>query len=456
MKKILLIIRREYLTRVKKRSFIVMTILGPILMAAAVVIPLYLATRANEVKTVSILDETGLFTAHFKDSDNFRFHELVSDIQSAKKGLVKSGDYALIYIPATQVTLPSNAIIYAQNTVNINLQSYVKNVMSRQVEEMKLQAKLHDIQSGKDQPVDVSEILKSIQTTIDINTLKIGEDGTESKSYTEINMALGMFAGILIYLFIFMFGSQVMRGVIEEKTSRIVEVIVSSVRPFQLMMGKIIGVGLVGLTQFMLWVVLTFVIVTGVTATITPRQIKDKVTGEVLKTNKPISPVNSESLTLAQGTSGDGTNEVLQAINSVDFPVMIGSFLFFFLAGYLLYSALFAAIGGAVDNEADTQQFIAPITIPLILAIILAQFIIQDPDGPLSFWFSIIPFTSPVVMMIRIPFGVPWIQVILSMVLLILGFLATTWIAAKIYRTGILMYGKKVNYKELWKWLRQG
>jgi ABC-2 type transport system permease protein len=450
MRKIFLIIRREYLTRVKQRSFIVMTILGPLLMAATIVIPVYLATRANETKSVSILDETGIFFEKFHDSENFKFHYLVSDIQSAKKSFAQSGDYALVYVPKTEVTLPTNAIIYAENTVNISLQTYVKNVMGKQIEELKLQAKLRDLQTGNKEPVSVDDILRSIKTSIDINTLKIGEDGQESRSYTEVNMVLGMFSGILIYFFIFMFGSQVMRGVIEEKTSRIVEVIVSSVKPFQLMMGKIIGVGLVGLTQFLLWVVLTFGIVTVVTSAMTTKEIKDTTTGQILKHDEPAA----DALTTVQNEPKQGTNEVLEAIHSVDFPVMIGSFLFFFLVGYLMYAALFAAIGGAVDSEADTQQFMFPITIPLILALVLSQVIIQDPDGPLSFWFSIIPLTSPVVMMIRIPFGVSFLQVILSMALLILGFLGTTWLAAKIYRTGILMYGKKVNYKELWKWIR--
>jgi len=246
----------------------------------------------------------------------------------------------------------------------------------------------------------------------------------------------------------------VMRGVIEEKTSRIVEVIISSVKPFQLMMGKIIGVGLVGLTQFLLWVVLTFGIVTVVTTIMTTKGEKKSTTEQIIQQQKAINPAASKALTEQMGSSSEEMGGVMEAINSVNFPVMIGAFLFFFLVGYLMYAALFAAIGGAVDSEADTQQFMLPITIPLILSIIMAQYIIRDPDGPISFWFSIFPLTSPVVMMIRIPFGVPYLQVILSMVLLLLGFLGTTWLAGKIYRTGILMYGKKVSYKELWKWIR--
>ena len=454
MKKILLIIRREYLTRVKKRSFIIMTILGPLLMAGIVIVPIYIATTTNETKQVAVIDETGLFYEKFKMSDNIRFHYLETDIKSAKENFGKSDDYALLYIPRTEIALPVNAILYAGTQININVKSYIRNVMSKRIEDLKLEAQLRDITNGNSSQVDLDNLLRSIKTSVDISTIKIGSDGEEEKSYTEVSMVLAIFGAILIYFFIFMFGSQVMRGVIEEKTSRIVEVIISSVKPFQLMMGKIIGVAMVGLTQFALWVVFTFIIITAVTSTFTgktmsqenPKQLTEQLTGG-------FDPGQVISLP-GEPQQEEMTNEVMAAISSIDFPVMIGSFLFFFLFGYLMYAALFAAIGGAVDSGADTQQFILPLTAPLILAIVMAQFIVQDPDGPMAFWLSIVPFTSPVVMMIRIPFGVPFYEVAISMTLLLLGFLATTWVAAKIYRTGILMYGKKVSYKELWKWIR--
>jgi len=454
MKKILLIIQREYLTRVRKRSFVVMTILGPLLMAATIIVPVYLATRMNETKTVAVLDESGVFRGKFKDTEHMKFHAVEGDITTAKVDFAKSGEDALVYIPKTEVTLPSNALIYSGKSVNINITSYVRDVMRKRVEELKLEAQLRGIQTTGDKPVSVDDILRSIKTNIGINTIKIGEDGKETKSFTEVNMVLGMFTSLLIYFFIFMFGSQVLRGVIEEKSNRIVEVIVSSVKPFQLMMGKIIGVGLVGLTQFLLWVVLTFGIVTVVTSSITPKDMKKTATEQVL--HQPgISPEMSSALSSdAEGESDQDMGVVMEALQTINFPVMIVAFIFFFVFGYLLYAALFAAIGGAVDNEADTQQFMLPVTVPLILAIVMAQYVVQNPDGPLAFWFSIIPFTSPVIMMIRIGFEVPVAEVILSVVLLILGFLGTTWLAAKIYRTGILMYGKKVNYKELWKWIR--
>jgi len=455
MKKIFLIICREYLTRVKKRSFIIMTILGPLLMAAVFIVPIYLATVSNESKTVAVLDESGFFYEKFKDSENIKFHYLVSDLNAAKQSFAKSDDYALLFIPKTEVSLPENAIIYAKSQVNIMVKSYIKDVMSRQLEELKLEAKIRDIQPSTSGKITMDDILRSIKTNVDISTIKIGSNGKEEKSYPEVSMVLGIFSGILIYFFIFLFGSQVMRGVIEEKTSRIIELIISSVKPFQLMMGKIIGVGLVGLTQFLLWVILTFGLVTIVTSSFSTR-FKSKapteqfMTGQnqIIYADKPVSTPNPEK------NNKDNVNEVLDAINTIDFPVMLSSFLFFFLFGYLLYAALFAAIGSAVDSEADTQQFMLPITIPLIFSFVMAQYIMQEPQGPMAFWFSIIPLTSPVIMMVRIPFGVPYLQVVLSMVLLLLGFLGTTWIAAKIYRTGILMYGKKVNYKELWKWIR--
>jgi ABC-2 type transport system permease protein len=443
------------MTRVKKRSFIVMTILGPLLMAAIVIVPVYIATMSNELKTLSVIDETGFFFGKFKDSESIRFHYLVSDIGSAKASFTKSGDYALLYIPKTELTLPTSAILYSKSQVNMNVKSYIKNVMGKRVEELKLEAKIKDLKLSDDAKLTTDDILRSIKASVDISTIKIGDEGKEEKSYPEVSMILGMFSGILIYFFIFLFGSQVMRGVIEEKTNRIIEVIISSVKPFQLMMGKITGIGLVGLTQFLLWVILTATIVTIATSSFSSK-IKPSAATEQLMQSQTKGMTAMQLTNAADSTkvTGEQSNEVINAIESIDFPVMIGMFLFFFLFGYLLYAALFAAVGSAVDSEADTQQFMLPLTVPLILSIVMAQYVIQEPQGPLAFWFSIIPLTSPVIMMIRIPFGVPYPQIILSMTLLVGGFLGATWLAAKIYRTGILMYGKKVSYRELWKWLR--
>ncbi len=441
MNKTSLIIRREYLTRVRKRSFIIMTILGPLLMAAIMIVPIYVSQLSGEEKKIAVLDETGLFYQRFTDTDNMKFRHVHGALEAEKAQFRAQDNYALLYIPKTELSVPNGAFLYSDKQPNINVKTYIQDVMKKEIEILKLQA------SGIDQ-----NILESVKTKVSLVTIKLDDGGKEEKSYTELSMVIGMFSGILIYFFIFLFGSQVMRGVIEEKTNRIVEIIVSSVKPFQLMLGKIIGIALVGLTQFGLWVILTFGIVTAFQSA-----YSDKIDAAKAKEMlmKQAAPVGTQAADNREAVAEDnGVGEVFAAIQSINFLVIIGSFLFFFLGGYLLYAALFAAIGAAVDNEADTQQFMLPVTVPLILAIVMAQFVINNPEGPASFWFSIIPFTSPVIMMIRIPFGVPLTDLILSMVLLVLGFLATTWLAAKIYRTGILMYGKKVDYKELWKWIR--
>ena len=468
MNKIFLIIQREYLTKVKKKSFIVMTILGPILMASLFVLPVYLASRQDDNQMISVLDETGLFFSKFENNENYTFIPVITDLQEAKETLTKQGNFLLLHIPATQLNIPDNAIIYSDKQPTLNLKGYISGVMSRELEKHKLAAEIRKeilrntpgYQVGSDTTAEdlMSEtILKNIRTDVKITTYKTDETGNEQKSYTELTMVVGYVGSIMIYMFIFLFGAQVMRGVIEEKTSRIVEVIVSSVKPFQLMMGKVLGVALVGLTQFLLWIAFTFIIITAIQAAF-PDQFKKtpieqtKIAGQNIALPNEAVPTAPNAITA--DTGNDKLNEVFEAFSSINLPVMIMAFLFYFLFGYLLYAALFAAIGSAVDNETDTQQFMVPITVPLILSLIVAQTVIQNPESPLAFWLSMIPLTSPVIMMVRIPFGVPTWEIILSGTLLILGFFFTTWLAAKIYRTGILMYGKKSNYRELWKWIR--
>ena len=279
------------------------------------------------------------------------------------------------------------------------------------------------------------------------------ENGQAEESSTELSMVLGMFGGIMIYFMIFMFGAQIMRGVIEEKTNRIVEVIVSSVKPFQLLMGKIIGVGLVGLTQFALWIVFTISIIT-VFKTAFPEKF-------TMKQTEIVSPQNSKMLSAKEvvaqkelSSNNDGVNKVLKAFSRYNFVEIILCFIFYFIGGFLMYGTLFAAIGSAVDSESDTQQFMLPITLPLIFSIVMAQYVIMNPQGSLSFWMSVIPITSPIIMMIRLPFGVPVFDLVISMTAMVGVFIFNTWLASKIYRTGILMYGKKPNYRELYKWLK--
>jgi ABC-2 type transport system permease protein len=441
MNKILLIIKREYFSRVKKRSFIVMTILGPILMAAMFIVPIYIATQEGDTKKVGVVDETGMFTGRFPNTENLIFTNLSGGIGNAKKMLTDSSFHAILYIPATDVQVPSSAYLYSAKQPSLNVTSYIKSQMSMEVEKYKLEA------SGVD-----PEIILSAKTNINLSTFLIDKSGKEEKSFTEVSMIVGWIGGFMIYIFIFMYGAQVMRGVIEEKTSRIVEIIISSVKPFQLMMGKIVGIAMVGLTQFILWILFTGAIVLTFTA-IYAGQITPENTKEILMSEQSrIVPDEAyDGFTNIEATQ---MNIAMEAIQSINFGLILSFFIFFFIGGYLLYASLFASIGSAVDNEVDTQQFMLPITIPLILSIVMIPYIVNNPEGPLVFWFSIIPLTSPIAMMARIPFGVPYFDLALSVVLLIAGFIGTTWLAGKIYRTGILMYGKKVTYRELWKWIR--
>ena len=317
---------------------------------------------------------------------------------------------------------------------------HISNAIEKELEAEKLKA--YQIEN-------LDDILQSVKTRIDLRTFKLSETGTEKESHSSMNMIVAYASALMIYMFIFLFGAQVMRGVIEEKTSRIVEVIVSSVRPFQLMLGKVVGVALVGLTQFLGWVLLTIILTLFAQTIFLP----DITKGALQQANnvQMIGSLAGDQLPYSATT--EKAQEIFNVVQSINFGTLIACFLFFFIGGYLLYGSLFAAVGSAVDTEADTQQFMIPITIPLIIAFIVMANAMQNPDGTLAFWFSIIPFTSPVVMMARIPFGVPYSELALSMVLLILTFLGAIWLSAKIYRTGILIYGKKLTYKELWKWL---
>ena len=417
MRKIWLIIKREYLVRVRKKSFIVMTIVGPLLMVALMIFPAYLANQTQEVRTIAI-DEDGFeFTNQIEDTDFLHFSKIPNqEAVLLKNDFSKSNYYALLRIKENNFTL------YSNQQISLSVSKAIENQLEQIIEHQKLKAAGIDL-----------DILSEAESTVRITTKIITEDGNTTKSKAEASMGIGFICGILIYIFIFMYGTMVMRGVIEEKTSRIVEVIISSVKPFQLMMGKIIGVALVGLTQFLLWILLTIAITS----------VAELIFINAGSMSTELSSTQQSSLLIELSNLTGGINLVQIFI----------SFIFYFLAGYLMYSSLFAAVGSAVDAEADTQQFVLPITIPLILAFILIQPIMENPDGPLAFWMSIIPFTSPVIMMVRLPFGVANWELALSMGILILSFVLTTYLAGKIYRTGILMYGKKTSYKELWKWL---
>ena len=417
MRKIWLIIRREYLVRVRKKAFIVMTIVGPLLMAALMIVPTYLANETKELRTIAIQEDGFEFTNEIEDSDFLHFSKIpTEEAILLKNNFSESNYYALLNIEENNFTL------YSNQQISLSVSKTIENQLEQIIEHQKLKA------AG----INLS-ILSDAETKVRIITKIITEDGNTTNSQAEASMGIGFICGILIYIFIFMYGTMVMRGVIEEKTSRIVEVIISSVKPFQLMMGKILGVALVGLTQFALWILLTIAI-----ASVAELMFMDSssMTTELDSTQ--------QSILLSELSNLTGGINLIQ---------IFLSFIFYFLAGYLMYSSLFAAVGSAVDAEADTQQFVLPITIPLILSFILIQPIMENPEGPLAFWMSIIPFTSPVIMMVRLPFGVATWELVLSMGILVLSFILTTYLAGKIYRTGILMYGKKTSYKELWKWL---
>jgi len=447
MKKVWLIIQREYLTRVRKTSFVVMTFLGPILMASVWIVPLLLASRSEGTKIIEVLDETGLFFEEFKETDDAKFLYITDDLQTAKENLGKSESFAILYIPKSSYATPKAFYLYSYKKPGLSLKMYLQESANKILENKKLQ----DVYGIDEQT------LASVKSNI---SLVVEDIETSKKSYTEISWALGFIGGMLIYFFIFMYGAQVMRGVIEEKTSRIIEVIVSSVKPIQLMLGKIVGIAMVGLTQFLLWIVLTLGIVTAFTAIYADQIDKYKMGEQPMSNPGQLFPSDAMGMPdTQQGLEALGSDEnvgqIIDVFFSINYGLIIFTFLFFFVGGYLLYAALFAAIGSAVDNEADTQQFMLPVTIPLIFSIIIGlSFVLNNPDGSVAYWLSLFPLTSPIIMMIRVPFGVNiYTDLIPSMVLLVLGFLGTTWIAAKIYRTGILMYGKKVSYKELWKWL---
>ncbi len=433
MNKILLIIQREYLSRVKKKSFLVMTFLVPALIIGMYGLIAFLTVKGGDKKAqVKVIDESGIFAGNFKNNSSVNYITTKESLDAAKKEATESGEGFVLYIPAN---IESDGKIELFSTKKAGL-SAVSN-MEKQINDLLRNKQL------KDAGIDPAT-LKEIDPDVNIDSIELSEEG-EKDSSAGAAYAIGFAAAILIYISLFIYGAQVMRGVIEEKTSRIVEVVISSVKPFQLMMGKIIGVGLVGLTQFILWIVLS----TTLTGAAGKLLLKDKI--DQVKTEVS---VNEAGKTIEQVNAEGPAAKILNAIQTLNLPYILGCFLVFFLGGYLIYSALFAAIGAAVDNETETQQFMFPITMPLLFTYIMSfSFIVNNPDSTLSFWLSIIPFTSPIAMMVRLPFGVPAWEVALSMVLLIAGFLFTTWLAARIYRVGILMYGKKVSFKELAKWL---
>jgi ABC-2 type transport system permease protein len=434
MNPIWIVAQREFLTRVRKRTFLVMTLLGPLFFGLLMVAPALLASLPEGPKKILVVDHSYLLVGE-KGVDDAQYEFLKPSPNALKTGkeiLETNSSYdGLLYLPPSENNDPDyilkNAKLITLEELPISLVGAMEDQLEQKAYEQKLRLE------GVD-----PEVVKRAETNARLTSVIIGEEGEEENSAREFKMILGLFAGYLIYIFVFLYATQIMRGVIEEKTSRIVEVIISSVKPMQLMLGKIIGIAGVGFLQFVIWVGLTAALYVGLSATL----LADALNPETLAQMQ------------AQPEAGGMAAEAISALQSINYPLVLTSFLFYFIGGYLLYGALFAAVGSAVDAESDTQQFMLPLTLPLILALLVSMRIMESPDSPLAFWFSIIPFTSPVVMMVRIPFGVPMWELGLSMVLLVLGFLGTTWLASRIYRIGILSYGKKASFKDLWKWLR--
>lgn len=430
MNKIPLIIQREYLSRVKKRSFLLLTFLIPFILLGMNALVVYLSVSGSDQKTeIQVIDESGIFASQFIDNSSVDFIPSTRSLAEAKRAAASNDGNFLLYIPA-DIQNGGKPQMLSKKKPGISVLSTIEAQMND----------ILRIRMLKDAGIDVVT-LNSIKPEISIVSKEITAEG-EKDSNAGAAYAVGFASAILIYMSLFIYGAQVMRGIIEEKTSRIIEVIISSVKPFQLMLGKIIGIGLVGLTQFLLWIILS-VTLTGVAGQVLIKSQQTSQTEHVKQKDAPPEQMLDEGISA----------QVMNAIETINFSYILTFFLIYFLGGFMLYSALFAAVGSAVDSETETQQFMFPITIPLLFTYIMSfSFIVNNPDSSLAFWLSIIPFTSPIAMMVRLPFGVPGWQLLLSIGLLIAGFIFTTWVAARIYRVGILMYGKKASYRELAKW----
>lgn len=451
MNKILLVIQREYLTRVKKPSFWVLTIVVPILLAGVYAIPIILASRPIEHAHVLLVDDTGLFQGQFRSGRDITYHEAGS-IEYARRELQQHDSLdAIVYIPARETTLPRDAYLYYRSDApSLTVQTDAQN----QLQEILRNSILLDVHGLT--PEDYA-LLTSTHIKLRPQDIETGRDG-----FLQVKIVVGVLLAFLVFMAVFMFGSQVMRGVMEEKTSRIVEVIVCSVKPFQLMMGKVVGIGLVGLTQFALWVLLSGIAVVGVQASNADlfRQATAHQTEIASKGTEATTQYEAEQARAAEYEAGQGIDnsvkELIEGLTGINFAMLIVLFVFYFVFGYLLYASLFAAAGSLVDNETDSQQFTLPMTVPLILTLLLMPAMVGQPSGSLSVWLSIIPFTSPVAMLMRIPFGVPVWQVALSMLLLLITFPLCIWAAAKVYRSAILRYGQKASWRDVWRFLRIG
>ena len=400
-----------------------MTLLTPLFMIGVFIVPILLASSSEDKTTIAIIDNNKFKEFRLISSLNLEYTYLNElNLEQHKTTLIETYDF-LLHIPEIDSIeqIESSIEVYSINQMSLSIKQNVENQIDKKLTNIYL------LQSG----INPDQIKKS-QSKSTIKTYVVDEQGENIKGNSEASFGIGLVGGFLIYIFIFMYGTMVMRSVIEEKTNRIVEIIISSVKPFKLMLGKIISVALVGLSQFTLWIILGFVFLL--------------IANVFISTDLDVTNLNTNEAVLS--------SEIGSSLMALPIKSLFFVFIIYFLGGYLLYGSLFAAIGSVSDQETDNQQFIVPITIPLIVSFVLVQVVIDTPHGGLAYWLSMIPFTSPIIMIARIPFGVPLHELLFSISLLIGGFLLTTWVAAKIYRVGILMYGKKISYKELWKWLK--
>ncbi|WP_298370342.1 ABC transporter permease [uncultured Lutibacter sp.] len=437
MDKLKLIIKREFLAKVKNKSFIILTLLSPVLMVGLIMLIVFLNQKNSEdIKTIAYVDNSGLMASVLKDTEHTKYLDLHALGLEEAKAKTNEFYYGLIYIPKVDSLqqLEKNISFYSKESPSLSLVSSIESKLEKRIQNLRLEAMNFDL-----------ELLKSAETNVDFITENF-EGKKSSKIGSILKMAAGGGFGYLIFMFIIIYGTSVMRSVIEEKTSRIIEVIISSVKPFQLMLGKIFGNALAGVLQFVIWMISAGFLLFIITLIFGPEATNMNGVQGV--------GVSTEMANQVQETANNDLQLVLAEMKNLPIMTLFFSFIIYFVGGYLIYSSIYAAIGAAVDSETDTQQFMMPVLMPLMIAIYVGFSVIENPHGPIAVGFSIFPLTSPIVMLMRIPFGVPWWQLVVSMVLLIITFLGMVWFAAKIYRVGILMYGKKPSYKELYKWLK--
>lgn len=441
MSKIWLIIQREFLIRVQKKSFLIATIIVPLVFPAIIGGLIYVMVREAESAkpdTVLILDESGKF--NFENTRRYTFVPVQGPLDKAKNVYKETENFALLYIPPFDINRPDGLAMYTKENPSIEKVGGLESIIENRIHDLKLEQYNID-----------KEVLKSLKTDVSLKQININESGVEKASNAGILYGLSFGLGIMIYIFVLVYGIQIMQGVIDEKTSKVIEVIVSSVKPFQLMLGKVLGIASVGLLQFLIWIVLISFLSSGVLAYFGLKMPQKQAMEQVQKQFE-----NNLEVKEATEQQNVKINEMLGDISEIPFGRIAFVFVFYFIGGYLLYGALFAAVGSAVDSIQESQQFQFPITLPLLIGYFgLFSFVLRDPHGTVSFWLSVIPLTSPVAMVGRIAFDVPNWQLALSMVMLIGGFVLTTWIAGRIYRVGILMTGTKVSYKVLAKWFMQ-